>query len=86
MQENSKLLRKQRYKSSYRKYSYNNLGQNLQDRFKKISKTGFPMERFTANFLKFSNTTLKIRLTGVRLCSRFQLQPFWVFFLNILSY
>ena len=41
-----------------------NHGQNVVDKFTKLSKIGFFVERFTAHFSKFSSKTVKICLLG----------------------
>lgn len=51
-----------------------NLGWNIVCKFPKLSKIGFSIEYFTADFLKFSWTNLKTWLLGVQLgtCHQFQ--------------
>ena len=51
-----------------------NVGQNIVDKYIKLSKVGFSMECFTADFLQFLSTTVKICLLGGRLdtCHQFQ--------------
>ena len=57
-----------------------NLGQNIVDKFTKLSKIGFSMERFTADFLQFSNATVKIYLLGGRLDTHVQFQAIQGFY------
>ena len=56
--------------------STDNLGQNMSDKFKKLSKTGFSMERFAANFSKFSSTTVKNYFLSGRLGNYHQFEVF----------
>ena len=42
-------------------------GQSIGDKFTKLIKIGLPLERFTADFLQFSRTTVEIWFSGGRL-------------------
>ena len=53
-----------------------NLGQKVGDKFTKLSKIGFFMECFTADFLQFLSKNVKILLFGGRLGTRHQIQAF----------
>ena len=53
-----------------------NLGQEVVDKFTKLSKTVFSMECFTADFLRFFPENVKIWLLGGRLGTRHQIQAF----------
>ena len=50
-----------------------NLGQKFGDKFTKLSKIGFFMECFTADFLQFLSKKVKIWLFGGRLGTRHQI-------------
>ena len=56
------------------KQIYNNHGQNIVDKLMKLSKIGFSMECFTADFLQFFSATVKICLWDSRLgnCHQFK--------------
>ena len=45
-------------------------------KFTKLSKAGFSVERFRADFWRFSSTNVKICLWGGRLGTRHQIQAF----------
>ena len=49
-----------------------NLGQNMVDKFTKLSKINFSMGCFTADILQFPNTTVKSYLLGDRLGTHIQ--------------
>lgn len=39
---------------------YYNLGKNIEDKFTKLSKVAFCMDCFTANFMEFLSTIVKV--------------------------
>ena len=55
---------------------YYNLGQNIVNKLTKLSKIGYSMEYFTADFLQFSSSTIKIYLMRDRLSTQHQFQAF----------
>ena len=61
-----------------------NLWQKIVDKFTKSSKKGFFVEWFTADFLRFSCTNVKICQSVGRLGTRRQIQAFLGFSLNLL--
>ena len=67
--------------STYQKYS---LWQNIADKFKKLSKTGFSMECFTAAFLQISSAHVKVGLLSDWLGTWHQFQAFQRFYWNLL--
>ena len=54
--------------------SSDNPGQNMLDKFTKLSKIRFSLECFTADFLQVSSTTIKIYLLRDRLGTHHQFQ------------
>ena len=55
---------------------FHNLGQKVGDKLTKLSKIGFSMEWFTADFLQFFTKNVKIWLLVGRLSTRHQIQAF----------
>ena len=55
-----------------------NLGQGVGDKFTKLSKIGFSMDCFMADFLRLFTETVKIWFFGGRLGTRHQIQAFQV--------
>ena len=53
-----------------------NLRQKVGDKFTKLSKIGFSMDCFTADFWGFFNENVRIWLSGGRLSTRHQIQAF----------
>ena len=60
--------------------SSDNHGQNILDKFKKLSKIGFSMEYFTDHFSKDSGKTVKTYFLGGRLGTCHQFQVFQRFY------
>ena len=61
-----------------------NLGQKVGDKLTKLSKIGFSMECFTADFCDFLQKNVKIWLSVGRLGTRYQIQAFQRFSGNFL--
>ena len=57
-----------------------NIGQKVVDKFTKLSKKGFSMECFTADFCNFLPITIKIWLLGGWLGTHHQIQAIQGFF------
>ena len=65
------------------RYPYN-LGQNIVNKYTKLTKLGFTTECFSHDFLQFPGTIVKIWLLGYRLVTCDKLQAFQGFFRNFL--
>ena len=61
-----------------------NFGQKVVDKFTKLTKIGFSIEWFTADFSRFSSANVKKCFSGGRLGTRYQIQAFQRFFKNFL--